>query len=87
MTQTTTLSREEVFEQLAAVCEEMLEIPASDLTDDSHWIDDLDADSLDLVDVALSAKQKFGVQIPKEDLADLVTVGKVVDYIVANQPT
>lgn len=85
MSQTTALSRQEIFDQLAAVCEEMLEIPAADLADDDHWVDDLDADSLDLVDVALSAKQKFGVQIPKEDLVDLVTVGKVVDYIAEHQ--
>lgn len=83
---TSTLSREDVRNQLAKMVEEALEVPAEDFVDEARWVEDLDADSLDLVDVGLTAKQKFGVTIPKDVMPELPTVGAVVDYIVENLP-
>jgi acyl carrier protein len=55
------------------------------VTPEKSFIDDLDIDSLSMVEIAVQAEDKFGVKIPDEQLAELKTVGDAVDYIAKNQ--
>ena len=57
---------------------------AGDVTDEKSFIDDLDVDSLSMVEVAMAAEEKFGVKIPDDELANLKTVGDAVSYIETN---
>jgi len=54
------------------------------VTVDKSFTDDLDVDSLSMVEVAMAAEEKFGVKIPDEELPKLKTVGDAVSYINAN---
>ena len=55
-----------------------------DVTDEKSFIDDLDVDSLSMVEVAMAAEEKFGVKIPDDELPKLKTVGDAVTYIESN---
>ena len=57
---------------------------AADVTIEKSFVDDLDIDSLSMVEIAVQAEDKFGVKIPDDELANLKTVGDAVNYITKN---
>ncbi len=69
--------KEKIFEIIA----EQLGIEKDDITLESSFIDDLDCDSLDLVDLIMKFEDEFGVKIADEDTAKLATVGDAVKFI------
>ncbi|HUW78119.1 MAG TPA: acyl carrier protein [Candidatus Nanopelagicaceae bacterium] len=75
-------SAEEVLAGLAGIVEEVAGIPASSVLMDKSFTDDLDVDSLSMVEVVVAAEEKFGVKIPDDEVKNLVTVGDAVNYIV-----
>ncbi len=75
------MTQQEILAGLAEIVNEIAGIPASDVEIDKSFIDDLDLDSLTMVEVATSAEDKFGVRIPDENLKDLKTVRDAVDFI------
>jgi acyl carrier protein len=77
-------SAEEIREGLASILEEVADVSPSDVTDEKSFVDDLDVDSLSMVEVAMAAEEKFGVKIPDDELPKLKTVGDAVKYIEAN---
>ncbi|GAB3700093.1 acyl carrier protein [Saccharopolyspora dendranthemae] len=78
------MSNEETAKGLAAIVEEVAGVDAADVTVDKSFVDDLDIDSLSMVEIAVQAEDKFGVKIPDDELANLKTVGDAVDYITKN---
>jgi acyl carrier protein len=60
---------------------EQLHVTPEKVTDTAHFVDDLGADSLDIVELVMAFEEKFGVEIPDEDSQQLVTVGKAVEYL------
>ncbi|MGI8310967.1 acyl carrier protein [Saccharopolyspora sp. ASAGF58] len=78
------MSNEEISTGLAAIVEEVAGVDAADVTIDKSFVDDLDIDSLSMVEIAVQAEDKFGVKIPDDELANLKTVGDAVDYITKN---
>jgi acyl carrier protein len=78
------VSNEEITKGLAAIVEEVAGVDAADVTTDKSFVDDLDIDSLSMVEIAVQAEDKFGVKIPDDQLANLKTVGDAVDYITNN---
>ena len=74
-------SAEEIREGLASILEEVADVVAADVTDEKSFVDDLDVDSLSMVEVAMAAEEKFGVKIPDDELPKLKTVGDAVKYI------
>ncbi|WP_190817692.1 acyl carrier protein [Saccharopolyspora pogona] len=78
------MSNEEISTGLAAIVEEVAGVDAADVTTDKSFVDDLDIDSLSMVEIAVQAEDKFGVKIPDDELANLKTVGDAVDYITKN---
>lgn len=74
-------SQEDLIAGLAEIIEEVTGIEPSEVTVDKSFVDDLDIDSLSMVEIAVQTEDKYGVKIPDEDLAGLRTVGDAVSYI------
>ena len=75
------VSQEEIIAGIAEIIEEVTGIEPSEVTPEKSFVDDLDIDSLSMVEIAVQTEDKYGVKIPDEDLAGLRTVGDVVAYI------
>ena len=70
-----------VFEKVREILCEQLEIDPDEITLDTNIIDDLGADSLDLVDFVMSLESEFDKEIPDEDVEKIKTIGDIVSYI------
>ena len=75
------LSDQEILTGLAEIVDEVAGVPADQVTPDKTFVDDLDIDSLSMVEIAVAAQDKFGVEIPDDQLKDLKTVQDVIDYV------
>lgn len=75
------MTEQEILTGLGEIIEEIAGVPAAEVTPEKTFVDDLDIDSLSMVEIAVQTEDKYGVKIPDEDLAGLRTVGDVVDYI------
>ena len=78
-------SREEIYEQVKGVLVEQLGIEEGEITEEASFQEDLDADSLDLVELIMELEDQFGVKISDEDAQSIQTVGQAVDYIQKRQ--
>ena len=78
-------SREEIFERVKSVLGEQLGVDESEITEEASFQDDLDADSLDLVELIMELEDSFGMKIPDEDAQKITTVGQAVDYVASHQ--
>ena len=78
------MDNEEIRKGLAEIVEEVAGVAVDDVTVDKSFVDDLDIDSLSMVEIAVQAEDKFGVKIPDDELANLKTVGDAVNYISSN---
>ena len=78
-------SREEVFERVKEVLSENLGVEESEITEEASFQEDLDADSLDLVELIMELEEQFGLRIPDEDAQKITTVGQAVDYVASHQ--
>lgn len=78
------MSSEEVFEKIKNIIVEQLGVVDTTVTLDASFIDDLGADSLDIVELIMALEEEFDIEIPDEDAEKVVTVGDVVDYIKEN---
>jgi len=74
-------SKEEILTQLRPIIAEQLGVDESDVKLEASFTDDLNADSLDLVEMIMSLEEKFHVQISDEDAEKITTVGEAVDFI------
>ena len=77
-------TQDEVLTGLAEIVNEIAGIPAEDVELDKSFTDDLDVDSLSMVEVVVAAEERFGVKIPDDEVKNLKTVGDAVDFILAN---
>lgn len=75
------MSTNEILTGFAAIVSEIAGVDASRVTPEKSFADDLDLDSLTMVEVATAAEDQFSVRIPDGDLKHLKTVGDTVDYI------
>ncbi|QIK73234.1 acyl carrier protein [Propioniciclava coleopterorum] len=72
---------EEIRSQLAELVNEVAGVPVEDVQLDKSFVDDLDVDSLAMVEIIVGCEEKFGVTIPDEESKNLKTVGDAVAYI------
>ncbi|WP_040160283.1 acyl carrier protein [Nigerium massiliense] len=72
---------EEIRTQLAELVNDVAGVPVEDVQLDKSFVDDLDVDSLAMVEIIVGCEEKFGVTIPDEDSKNLKTVGDAVAYI------
>ncbi|HJE60859.1 acyl carrier protein [Nocardiopsis sp. NPDC055551] len=75
------LSEQEILAGLGEIIEEIVGTEPSEVTPEKNFVDDLDIDSLSMVEIAVAAQDKFGVEIPDDQLKDLKTVQDVVNFI------
>lgn len=75
------MSRDEILAALKDVAVEVLGVEADAVVEAASFKDDLEADSLDLVEVVMALEEKFEITIPEDDLADVGTVGQAVDIV------
>jgi acyl carrier protein len=80
----TGMTDQEILAELATILNELDDIPADKVTPDKSFVDDLDVDSLTMVEVSEAVKDKFGIEINDDQLKELVTVQDVVSYISKN---
>ena len=78
------MTDQEILAGLADIIDEIAGVPADEVTPDKNFVDDLDIDSLSMVEIAVAAQDKFGVEIPDEQLKDLKTVQDVVNFVSKN---
>ena len=70
-----------MLEKVKEVIEEKLNAEGVEITEETSFKDDLNADSLDLFELVMALEDEFGIEIPSEDLEQLSTVGDVLDYL------
>ena len=75
------MSTEEIRTELAEIVNEVAGIDTADVQLDKSFVDDLDVDSLSMVEVVVAAEEKFGVTIPDDQVKNLKTVGDAVSFI------
>ena len=78
------MSSEEIFEKVKGVIVEQLGVAEGNITMKASFIDDLGADSLDIVELIMALEEEFDIEIPDSDAEKVVTVGDVVEYIKDN---
>jgi acyl carrier protein len=75
------MTEQEILAGLSEIIDEITGVPADEVTPDKTFVDDLDIDSLSMVEIAVAAQDKFGVEIPDDQLKDLKTVKDVIDFV------
>ncbi|MCS7250723.1 MAG: acyl carrier protein [candidate division WOR-3 bacterium] len=70
-----------LFEEVKNLIVEKLHVPPEKVTEEAHFINDLNADSLDITTLLMEVNEKYGIDIPDEDAQKLDTVGKLVSYL------
>jgi acyl carrier protein len=76
------MTRDEISAGLAEILEEVAGVSPADVSEEKSFTEDLDVDSLSMVEVVVAAEEKFGVKIPDDEVQNLKTVGDAITYIV-----
>lgn len=79
------MSREEIFTQVREILVDQLGVEENAVTEQASFQNDLDADSLDLVELIMELEDRFGVKISDEEAEQIRTVGQAVDFVAGRQ--
>lgn len=74
-----------MFEAIRKAISEQLNVPEENITPETRFVEDLKADSLDLVELVMDLEDRYGVEIPDEQLAEVKTVGQIIEIIENNK--
>jgi acyl carrier protein len=77
------MEREEVVVALREVAVDVLSVDPDSVVEGARFKEDLDADSLDLVELVMGLEERFDISVPEEDLENVGTVGQAVDLVLA----
>lgn len=80
------MERTEVLTAVKEAAVEVLGVDADTVAEEARFKDDLEADSLDLVELVMALEERFDVTIPEEELGDITTVGQAVDVVLGKLP-
>jgi len=75
----------DIFEKVKEITVDQLGVDEEDVTMEASFIEDLEADSLDIVELMMALEEEFEIEIPDEDAEKIVVVADAVDYIKARQ--
>lgn len=78
------MTREQVFALIQAHIVDELEVEPDEVTEATHFKEDLEADSLDLYTLVQELEDSYGVRVTDEQAAEIVTVGQAVDFVLAH---
>lgn len=73
-----------IFDKIKTILAEQLDVDADNLTAETDIAKDLNADSLDVVELLMSIEDEFGIEIPDEEIENLKTIGALTEYIESN---
>jgi acyl carrier protein len=79
------LDREEILGKIQEITADRLGVDEGDVTSDASFREDLEADSLDLVELIMELEEQFGMEIPDEEAEKITTVEEAVDYVMEHQ--
>jgi acyl carrier protein len=75
------MTRDEIFGQVKAILVETLSVDEGKVTMEARFQEDLETDSLDLVELVMTMEEKFGIKISDEEAAQIKTVGDAVEFV------
>ena len=75
------MEREEALSALREVAVEVLSVDPDAVVEEARFKEDLDADSLDLVELVMGLEERFDIEVPEDDLEGVTTVGQAVDLV------
>lgn len=75
------MSEQEIFEKVKDIVVEQLGVEAEKVTKEATFVDDLAADSLDIVELVMGIEEEFDIEIDDSEAEKIVTIGDVVEYI------
>ncbi len=75
------MEEKEIREKVVKVVKEKLSVEDDKIVDSAKYVEDLGADSLSLVDIAMALEDEFGMKIPDEDIEKISTIGSTISYI------
>ena len=75
------MEHDEIMDKVKSVIVEQLNVDEDLVTEDASFIDDLSADSLDIVELVMALEEEFGISIPDEEAENIKTVGHAIAYI------
>jgi acyl carrier protein len=78
------MDRNQILDAVYDACVEILHVDKADLDEATVFADDLDADSLALVEVVMALEERFDLRIPEDDLEDVATIGDAADVVAAH---
>lgn len=70
-----------IEERLKEIISDQLKVDIEDIKPESSFVEDLNADSLDIVELIMAIEEEFGIEIPDEDASQITTVGDAVEYL------
>ena len=76
------ITEQEVLAGIKEIVEEVAGVPGSDIEMSKNFTDDLDVDSLSMLEVVVAAEERFGIKIPDDQVSGMLTVGDAVNFIV-----
>ena len=79
------MTAEEIEDKVFTIVSEQMAINKAEITRETSFVNDLNADSLDIVELVMEFEDNFDMSIPDEEAEKIRTIGQTVDYIVANQ--
>lgn len=75
----------EIMSKVKKIIAEQLGVDESEIRSESHFVDDLGADSLDTVELVMAFEEEFGIEIPDEDAEKILTVQDAINYVEENK--
>ncbi|MDR2832276.1 MAG: acyl carrier protein [Streptococcaceae bacterium] len=77
------MQRQEVFTKVANLMAKHFEVDVNTITDNTHLVDDLQADSIKVMELILDMEDEFDIEVSDEAAEEMLTVGKIVDSLVS----
>ncbi|MFW6457096.1 MAG: acyl carrier protein [Planctomycetota bacterium] len=78
------MADDDITQEVKSMVAERMDVDESKITDDTHFVNDLQADSLDMAELVIDLEEEFGVQISDEEAQEIETVGQAIQYIQGN---